>query len=209
MSSLAHFDVDLIFDVGANIGQYGQDMRTGGYKGKIVSFEPIASAHAQLLLSAARDPLWTVHPRCALGDHEEKKILHIANNLVSSSLLPMCEAHKLAAPNSYYNAEENVDIHTLDHVAPYYLQSTKAPFLKLDVQGYESNVLEGAVQTLPKLRGVIVELSMLTLYEGQELWQSIIYRLENAGFTLWAIHPVFNDNRSGRTLQVNATFYRH
>ena len=69
-------------------------------------------------------------------------------------------------------------------------------------------MLAGASQTLPQLTGVLCEMSLVTLYEGQKLWREIIDFLEAAGFTLWGLQPGFMDGRDGRTLQVDGIFFR-
>src|SRR5205823_5456475 len=61
---MKHFHIDLVLDVGANEGQYGQMLRGVGYAGKLVSFEPLSSAHAVLSRVAAADVAWTIHERC-------------------------------------------------------------------------------------------------------------------------------------------------
>jgi hypothetical protein len=57
---LKKYGISLIFDVGANVGQYAMRTRSLGYKGKIVSFEPLSSAFNHLLNNAAHDPLWII-----------------------------------------------------------------------------------------------------------------------------------------------------
>ena len=82
------------------------------------------------------------------------------------------------------------------------------PFLKIDTQGYEWQVLDGARESLSQCQGVLCELSLVPLYEGQCLWMEMIQRLESGGFTLWSIQKGFTDLRDGRTLQVDAIFLR-
>jgi FkbM family methyltransferase len=205
---LEKFGVDLVFDVGANAGQFATDLRSVGYQGRIVSVEPLSAAHAQLTEHARPDRAWTVHPRCALGSRDQELAINVAGNSVSSSLLPMTEAHSSAALGSAYLGVECVPVSRLDTIAPRYLDGARAPFLKIDTQGYEWEVLEGAQMTIPRLRGVLCELSLVPLYEGQHLWLDVIRRLETDGFTLWAIQRGFTDQRDGRTLQVDAIFFR-
>ena len=68
MAALRHFNIDLVIDIGANEGQFANELRAGGYSGRIVSFEPLSSAHSRLLQVSSGDTAWHVHPRCALGD---------------------------------------------------------------------------------------------------------------------------------------------
>jgi hypothetical protein len=70
-------------------------------------------------------------------------------------------------------------------------------------------VLDGARDIFPHIKGILVELSLVPLYEGQHLWREVIDRLEAEGFTLWAFNPVFSDLSQGRTLQVDGVFYRN
>jgi FkbM family methyltransferase len=202
------FDVDLVFDVGANVGQFAREIRTLGFRGGIVSFEPLADAHRKLAEAATGDDAWRVHSRCAIGDRDGDVTVNVAANSVSSSLLPMTDAHYSAATGSGYVGTETVPLLRLDAIAEHYLAAAQRPFLKIDTQGFEWQVLDGAARTLPRLRGVLCELSLVVLYEGQHLWLEMIDRLEHEGFTLWNLQPGFADPRNGRTLQVDAVFFR-
>ena len=208
VSSLQRFDIDLVMDVGANQGQFAAEIRSGGYTGNIVSFEPLSKAHSELLRASDGDSKWDIYPRCALGDHNGEAEINIAGNSASSSLLPMLDSHLSAAPHTAYVGKELVSLLTLDSVAPEYVAKFKHPFLKIDTQGFEWQILNGARNVLTNMRGVLLELSLIPLYEGQHLWQEMIGRLEQEGFTLWALQPGFIDPLNGRTLQVDGIFYR-
>lgn len=208
MAALRTFDIDLVIDIGANDGQFAKELRAGGYSGRIVSFEPLTTAHRRLLQASKNDSAWQVHSRCAVGDHLGEIELNISGNSVSSSILPMLTAHSNAAPASTYLGSETAPLTTVDNAVLPYFEGAKAPFLKIDTQGYEWYVLDGALATLPKVRGIQVELSLVPLYEGQRLWRECIERLEAAGFVLWALQPVFIDPANGRTLQWDGLFFR-
>ena len=208
IAGFRHFDIDLVLDVGANEGQFALEIRTGGYSERIVSIEPMASAHMRLLQASEGDLDWQVHPRCAVGASTGKIDLNIAGNSVSSSVLPMLAAHSDAAPESAYQGRETVPLTTLDLIGSKYSDQAKAPFLKIDTQGYEWQVLDGAKAILPKVRGILMEISFIPLYEGQHLWRESIERLETEGFVLWGLQPVFADPAGGRTLQMDALFFR-
>ncbi len=208
LKALNRFEMDLVFDVGANVGQFASELRSVGYLGELVSFEPLSVAHQALAAAAARDAKWHVHPRCAIGDYDGEIEINIASNSVSSSVLPMLKAHSSAAKESAYVGSERAPIRKLDSVVPEYLANARRPFIKIDTQGFEWQVLDGAVQILPIIHGILCELSLISLYEGQRLWMDMIHRLETEGFTLWSIQKGFTDPRDGRTLQCDAIFFR-
>lgn len=79
----------------------------------------------------------------------------------------------------------------------------------MDTQGYEDRVLNGPEGILDRIVGIQLELSLIPLYEEQCLYDEMIVRLQNKGFDLWSIIPVFINPKSGRLFQVDATFFRH
>jgi FkbM family methyltransferase len=208
LTCLNHVQADVVFDVGANVGQFAQELRSLGFSGEIISFEPLSIAHAVLSKAAQADAKWKIHPRGAVGDQDGEIEINIASNSVSSSVLPMLHAHSSAAVGSAYVASECTPLTRLDSVAHTYLSANARPFIKIDTQGFESQVLDGAAETLKRAHGVQLELSLVPLYEGQTLWLEMIQRMADQGFTLWAIQNGFIDPRTGRSLQVDGIFLR-
>jgi FkbM family methyltransferase len=199
--------IDLLIDVGANKGQYAVSRRKSGYKGEILSFEPLSSAHAKLLVLAREDPRWTIADRMAIGDRSGEIIINLAGNSESSSVLPMLKTHLAAAPESRYIATESVPLRRLDDI----LEPTavgRRIFLKLDVQGFERKVLDGAEHTLARAVGLQLEMSLLPLYQGETLMPQMHQLLQGKGFELWDIRPGFRNRTTGRLLQVDAIFTR-
>jgi FkbM family methyltransferase len=203
-----NLNVELIYDVGANIGQFGSEMREVGYDGYIVSFEPLPQEHKTLLYNSKDDVRWKVHEQCAIGNENSLIDINVSLNSVSSSILPMAEAHSKAASSSSYINKINVQLRKLDTVSETYSNLAKKYFIKIDTQGYEWQVLDGASEILKNAIGVQVELSLVQLYEGQKLWIDIIQRLETAGFYLWKLQPGFTDPGDGRLLQCDGIFIR-
>jgi hypothetical protein len=93
-------------------------------------------------------------------------------------------------------------------VASDFLAGEDVEFIKIDVQGFESEVLKGAQHTLARAAGVHVELSFVPLYEGQSLFQDLWHHLSSLGFEPWAFFPAFTDNTTGRMLQIDGVFFR-
>jgi FkbM family methyltransferase len=206
---LQYHRVNLVLDVGANIGQFAGDLRNKyGYTGRLVSFEPMKAAHDELCKSAIKDQLWTVAPRAAIGATAGEVEINVAANSVSSSILPMLDRHAAVAPESRYKDVEKVPMRTLDSIALDYITSDSVAFLKIDTQGYEHYVLEGAKQILSKAVGIQLELSLLELYAGQRLMPEMVKFLGDAGFDLWALSPAFVEPNTGRILQVDGIFFR-
>lgn len=207
MHLLAHHGIDVVFDVGANEGHFARELRESGYRGRIVSFEPLSSAYAVLERAAARDALWLTE-KAALGDASRDDELMISGNGESSSLLNMLPRHEQAAPSSAYVGTETVHVTTLDSRFQQYVAPNDTVLLKIDAQGYERRVLDGAAQSLPRIRGVQVELSLVPLYEGDTPLAEMISYLYERGFVLASFEPVFCDPRSGQLLQVDGLFFR-
>jgi FkbM family methyltransferase len=197
--------VDLVVDVGANEGQWARELRAEGYRGTIVSFEPLSVAHARLARAARGDAAWIVHRR-AVGNYDGQGRLNVAgNDGASSSLLAMAESHERAAPDALYVAQETVSVSRLDALD---LPAGGRLMLKLDVQGAERAVLAGAQATLERVRVVECELSLVELYDGQALMAELVELLDRAGFALWGLRPGLADQSRGQLLQVDGLFVR-
>jgi FkbM family methyltransferase len=117
LKMLTYKQIDLVLDIGANKGQFASGLLEIGYRGNIVSFEPLSSAYEQLLESRKPYPQWSVFDRCAVGDAEGEIEINISQNSESSSVLPMLQAHLDAAPRSAYVDVEKAPIHRLDAIA--------------------------------------------------------------------------------------------
>ena len=206
-SVLERYGISVVVDVGANTGQFGRTVRAEGYRGRIVSFEPVADAFDELARRAARDPAWDCR-RLALGDRDGVAEIHVAGNSVSSSLLTVLDRHVAAAPGSRTARTESVPIACLDSVAGEVLPVAGAAYLKLDVQGAELAVLRGAEANLARVAAIEAELSLVPLYEGQPLFAEVVRRLDAAGFALVSVEQGFTDPATGELLQLDGLFVR-
>jgi FkbM family methyltransferase len=202
-----HFGVTQVFDIGANEGQFGLELRRYGFHGRIVSCEPLSSAFGVLRREARGDPRWTVL-QVGIGDRDGEARINIAANSASSSLLPMLPRLSSAAPHASFVGVEAIQVITLPTLLEGYGDSTAGTFVKLDVQGYESRILEAARAVLGNMTGVQLEMSLAQLYESEALFPEMLDFMGREGFVLMGVEPGLSDPVSGRLLQMDGIFFR-
>jgi len=206
------YDVDAIFDIGANVGNSGTRFRQMGFEGPIVSFEPVASLYAQLSDRARHDELWRT-VQVGLGtEHGTAEIQLSGVRHTASSLLPMTPA--LADYFAAYDPQhgpagvETIALCRLEtFIASHYPLGDRL-FLKLDVQGYEKQVLAGAGDGLQRVVGLKLEMSVVPLYEGEVPYAQTIAELAARGFALCGFENGHTDPGTGVLCQVDGIFFR-
>ncbi len=202
---MRHGEVGIVVDVGANEGQFAQDIRGDGWRGRIVSVEPLPNAYAALATKATRDPLWTT-VNVAAGAGKAAATLNVARNSVSSGLLKMSDRHTTAAPQSGYVDSVEVVVDTIDSLVAE-LQLTERLYLKIDTQGYELEVLRGASSVLEQCSAIELELSLSELYDQQPLMPDVVRWLLDRGFVAITLWPSFV-TAEGDLLQMDGIFVR-
>jgi FkbM family methyltransferase len=202
------YAVNVVLDVGANVGAFASDLFKAGFEGRIVSFEPSRVAHEKLSVAAQGNPNWAVAAPAALGAAPGTGTLNVSENLVSSSLFPITEASVQAAPQSGYVGQETVAIRTLSDAAAPFLEASDRIFVKIDAQGSERDIIEGARAILPRTVGFLVEMSLVELYQGQELMGDTLVRMMRLGYSLFDLHAGFRDQATGQLLQAHGIFVR-
>ena len=183
--------INVLFDIGANVGQYARQIRRSGYQGRIVSFEPVKDTHNILTRIAAGDGAWTVAPRMALGEEERETDVYVSSYSDMSSLLPPSRAARIAFPRANSKASESVRERKLDNVFSDYVVSGELCFVKIDTQGFE------------------LELSLVSLYEGETLFAELHEYVCSIGFEPYLFLPGFYSRSIGRQLQVDCVYFRN
>jgi FkbM family methyltransferase len=204
---LAWQQIDVVLDVGANAGQYGSALRRAGFGGRIVSFEPLTEAFARLAAMAEHDPLWDCR-QLALGAQPGPARLNVSADLEASSMLPMEERHVRHWPPSAYVGVEDIAVERLDSIAPTLGLRDRRTYLKLDVQGYELEVLRGAETTLDCVCAIEAELSLVALYGGGPLLEEVVQYVDCRGFELVSIEGITEEPETGQMLQLDGIFVR-
>ncbi len=200
-------NVRAAIDVGASDGAYAKELRAHGFGGRIVSFEPLPELFALLQANAELDPGWRA-VAAALGAEQGTRTLHISGRATSSSLLEMKPLHLHVAPESGTVAKTPVQVARLDDLRVELDLGGAALLLKIDVQGYEAEVLAGARETLGEVAVLELELSFVALYVGHPLFTELIAQLGALGFVLVLLEPVLSDPDTAELLQVNALLHR-
>ena len=201
-------NLDLLFDVGANSGQYVELIRSQGYFKQIVSFEPLKKEHDQLYSISSKDKNWQIFERCAIGNATGSTIINVSQNSFSSSLLPILDAHLAAAPESKYIDSESVPIYRLTDIWREKFASFNRVGIKIDVQGFEMEVLKGVQEMFDSVYFIQIEMSLIPVYENQELYFQIDEFLRKAGFRLWKVVPGFTHPEDGQQLQFDGIYVK-
>lgn len=200
-------NITLVFDVGANYGQFAKSLQHAGFKGRIVSFEPLDSVFEVLKKNSTGIHAWQA-VKCGLGSTKEIARINVAGNTASSSLLPMSGVHLTAAPESAYSGTQEISIEKLDDLYERFATPADNVYLKIDTQGFEKEVLKGAENVLPLVKGLQLEMSFRELYEGETTFIPMVEYVTSAGFSLCHLSPVLREAASGKLLQADAIFYR-
>ena len=197
--------VDVVVDVGANTGQYGELLREGGYSGRLVSLEPVAEAHAELRARAAADGAWEA-VCVAVSDADGEVTLNVTGDSRSSSILPRNERFP-DKPGWAPKESRPVPARRLDGLVGELLRPGERAYLKLDVQGYERTVLAGAGDALGRFEALELELSVTPLYDGQPAVGEMLPLLAERGFRPVCLEPILLDD-DGLLMELDGLFAR-
>lgn len=211
LKNLLHIhQIQTVVDVGANIGQFGLSLRKAGFKGIILSFEPMHKARSRLESVAVKNPPWKVFP-IALGSKAEKKKLQIFNDDTFSSLYSVtAEGKKIFGPYVEAHAEEVVKIETLDRLFLASLNhEIQGPvLLKTDTQGHDLEVLQGGVEFLKKTSAVLTEAAVEVIYEGAPAFTEILQFLEHNEFEASGFYPISHRSESLTMIEFDAFYVK-
>ena len=197
--------IDTLLDIGANSGQYASEMRGYGYKGNIVSFEPLKDTFEELKATSIKDNNWLVN-NYALGDENVTSLINVSGNSVSSSILNMLPSHLNSAPESKYVDKEKIQIKKLDSIFDSFCGVGNKVMMKIDVQGFEKNVLDGADESLNNIEIIQLEMSIVPLYENETTFIDMINYLDDKSFKLFSLENGYFDPHTGKLLQVDGIF---
>lgn len=202
---LQKIEFDLIIDVGASDGGFVKKIRTVMPLIQIYSFEPIPESYQKLIEKNMGDKNFTAF-NVALSSKEGETDFYISSSSGCSSLLEMSDIHKEAYPYTANLTKIKVPMKCLDDVMKEY--GYKNIFLKIDVQGAEKLVLEGALETLENVKVIFMEVNFVETYKGCVLINEIVDYLESKGFVLYGMENISQTTIDGSFLQGDAFFIK-
>ncbi len=202
------YHIDLVLDVGASDGGYARQIRANGYHGRICSFEPRAAAFRALKESGRSDKKWEVM-NCALGKANGSLDIHISENGDSSSLLDLARSPGSESVQVSYIGKESVSMASLDGLFENIRQDSKNILLKMDVQGFEMEVLTGAEHSLAFIDTIQVELALTPTYQNQMHLHQMCGLLHQMGYTMVSIEPGTHNQATGQQFEVDGLFHRY
>ena len=201
-------DIDLVLDVGANLGQFATDIRSAGYRKQIISFEPVNQCYKHL--ASITDDAWQVE-NFALGDKNSKKKINISNKTVYSSILDVNEFGESNFSDSIKVIDkQDIQVKKLDDIIQKLVCNLgkKKIFLKLDTQGYDNRVIHGGLETLKHVQILQTEISCKGIYKDTPSLTERLEELLSIGFNIVGIFPISRDKNTMEILEFDCLFIR-
>jgi FkbM family methyltransferase len=203
---IQEMNVNTVIDVGASHGDSAEFYNGLFPNAHIYSFEPLHDSYKKLEARKTAIPKLTTF-NFALGEKQEKVKMNRSEFTPSSSLLKMNDTHKEVFPFTAGEISEEIEVRTLDSVAGE-INFKENVLLKIDVQGFEESVLKGAMQSLKKVKIIIIELSFVELYSGSPKFDHIYKLLTGNEFIYSGSWHQLRSPKDGRILQQNGVFIK-
>ncbi len=200
-------NISVIFDVGANVGQYATELRKLGFKGKIISFEPVSSVFEKLCKNMEGDNNW-IGENYAIGGRIEQIKINVSEGTSFSSFKTIGENIKIASPEAVVTHQELVNVKPLSEVIKKYKVPNKKMMLKLDTQGFDYDILESAKECLSDFNIIQTELSLIPVYEEQPLIEKVIDFLRANGFDISFLEPVYFNHVEKKYMEYDGFFIK-
>ena len=203
-ATMKSWRTDLVIDVGANVGQYASKLRRDGFRGEIVSLEPLPDAFIRLQQAMNSDLKWR-GINAAAGPSRSTATLNVSEDSVCSSLLKPSKTLLDAIPTAKVVKAVTVDVIPLDELD---YPKCDSMWLKLDVQGFEKQALEGAKDLLKKVNILELELGLKPSYYDSYTLADAIPDIQDMGFSLVSIGRGASDSNTGQLIDADILFER-
>lgn len=198
-------DLSTVIDIGANRGQFSLAARHWAPKAHIIAFEPLSEPSAIYRKVFKGDQNVKLH-QSAIGTESGETTIHVSASDDSSSLLPISNIQKRLFPGTEEIRTETIKVGRL---SDFISENEILPpaMLKMDVQGFELNVLEGTKDLIHRFEWVYAECSFQELYKGQALADEVIEWLRMHRFRLTGVYNMCYDE-NGKAIQGDFLFQK-
>lgn len=189
---LSQMKIDLVLDVGAFVGNYAKELREIGYRGRIISFEPVPATYEKLQEAMHNDPLWSGES-FGLSDENRESLINTHSDAAFNSLLTLREDGERAySIDPAQRSQTPIQLRRLDSVLPELIEGTRSPriFMKIDTQGHDVSVVKGASGVLGMIVGLQSELPAVEIYDGMSSMSAALSFYSSCGFVPTGFYPV-------------------
>ena len=202
------YRVNCVLDVGAHKGQHARLLRSAGYTGRIVSFEPVPGVASVLARRAARDPAWEVR-QLAVGREDGRQEMRVVPGTLSS-MLPATEFGASRYERLREPTAVTVDVRRLDGLLDELVHGIAEPriMLKLDTQGFDLEAFAGLGDRVQDVVALQSEVALLSIYEHAPRMAEALATYEAAGFEVAGMYPVTRHRPTGRVLEYDCVMVR-
>jgi FkbM family methyltransferase len=201
-------EANLVLDVGANVGQFAEGLRRHGFEGRIASFEPVSEPFARLQATAEGDELWSAYHYALGADDGTAEINRVPGTM--SSLLPASDFGKGWSDKLRKQTTETIQVRRLDGVLAEVADGIDPvrAYLKMDTQGFDLEVFEGAGAGLGAVVAMQSEMSCVPIYDGMPRLPQQWTVYEDAGFEAVGVYPVSRDHATLRAIELDLVLVR-
>lgn len=202
--------INCVLDVGAYDGRSAAALRASGFKGRIISFEPVPASYQQLQQTMGNDPLWTGQP-FGLSSASRKTVINTYARGVFNSLLTLkADAEDAYRLDKLQHGQVEIELRRLDEILHELISKVDSPkvFVKIDTQGHDVDVIRGATGCLSKIMGFQSELAAVQIYEGMPSMAESLEFYKSCGFVPIGFYPVNTFNSAQVSPEFDVLFTR-
>jgi FkbM family methyltransferase len=202
--------IKYVLDVGANTGQFAESLFDFNYRGTVISFEPVGSCYEALVKRSEKNKNHIVAERCAIGDQDMEIQINVSDDSVFSSVLEIKDEHTKLRPKSRIVRQETVNLYKLDTIIDKYIpKGETSVLLKIDTQGFEKQVLDGALNSIARFQGIKIEIPLVPIYSNTRFtFYEIIDFMKERGFTPYNFNTEGVNLKTGRVFTIDGMFFR-
>lgn len=193
--------IDCVIDIGANSGGYATEIREMGWTGPIVSIEPQPKTFVNLANRFSNDTQWK-GLNIGMGSADTTLLLNIHEMDVLSSFLEKIELNPVTD-------RIQVPVKRMDGILDELLAGKTKPFVKIDTQGFELEIIKGFGSRITEVIGWQLELSIQPLYDKQPAMEEVVAQMKALGFSLWKILPGLRDPKTHQAFEFDGIFFKN